>query len=417
MKKEDLASIKDYAVILIAKVLQNVNHPEEALSTGQIAARIAGCSATSTVDLSQKTISARLNTLIRMQEDEILGPILFNTLGGKICVSQARGILQGRHNPSCNTCRIQKYYYLIPALSETQTFMLGTMIKSHPYFSVEEKEQILDGLNLYMDENNQTKTYRLSKIPLPGESEKLIYNIEVLYNAIRENRQVVFKYGTYDGIQGKTSKVIFRLRKDEQGNDYCYKVNPYALVWDKGYYYLVATKSGTTEIRHYRIDRMVAPDFANKRTKDGIEALYRDFNPCNEEDIKSLKELGKYFKDRKFDSKSYVRNHYGMRIFESEELITLSVKCTYWSLQMLVDAFGNDITVSELDGENLKNDLGTYKSDERQLQTTIKNVEYKTALSFCMSHVDYLTVISPEKLKDELKSWLENAIRAIDGPN
>lgn len=84
---------------------------------------------------------------------------------------------------------------------------------------------------------------------------------------------------------------------------------------------------------------------------------------------------------------------------------------------MLVDAFGNDITVSELDGENLKNDLGTYKSDERQLQTTIKNVEYKTALSFCMSHVDYLTVISPEKLKDELKSWLENAIRAIDGPN
>lgn len=76
-----------------------------------------------------------------------------------------------------------------------------------------------------------------------AENESIYYNVDALYQAIRQDSEITFRYLDYQ-VDGS--------RKER---DKLYRASPYALCWDSENYYLVAHTENRGKT-HYRVDRM-----------------------------------------------------------------------------------------------------------------------------------------------------------------
>ena len=83
------------------------------------------------------------------------------------------------------------------------------------------------------------------------ENKQLFYNIEVLAEAISEQKQVEIIYGYY----GTDLKLHERLNED--GTVKKQLLNPYQLAASDGRYYLICNKDNKTNVANYRIDRIM----------------------------------------------------------------------------------------------------------------------------------------------------------------
>lgn len=79
-----------------------------------------------------------------------------------------------------------------------------------------------------------------------SQSEGIYYTVDAIHAAIRENRQISFRYFHYNAHKARV----------ERSRGFRYTVSPWALVWDNENYYLVAHNGETQAIRHFRVDRM-----------------------------------------------------------------------------------------------------------------------------------------------------------------
>ena len=76
-----------------------------------------------------------------------------------------------------------------------------------------------------------------------AENESIYYNVDALYQAIRQDSEITFRYLDYQ-VNGS--------RKEREK---LYRASPYALCWDSENYYLVAHTENRGKT-HYRVDRM-----------------------------------------------------------------------------------------------------------------------------------------------------------------
>ena len=86
----------------------------------------------------------------------------------------------------------------------------------------------------------------ISKLPETApENTELFYTIDVLDEAIADNRQVAFTYNKYG-----TDKKLHPRREQE------YIVNPYQMAATNGRYYLICNYDNHPEVAHCRLDRI-----------------------------------------------------------------------------------------------------------------------------------------------------------------
>lgn len=86
----------------------------------------------------------------------------------------------------------------------------------------------------------------ISKLPETApENTELFYTIDVLDEAIAENKQVAFTYNKYG-----TDKKLHPRREQE------YIVNPYQMAATNGRYYLICNYDNHPEVAHCRLDRI-----------------------------------------------------------------------------------------------------------------------------------------------------------------
>jgi len=86
----------------------------------------------------------------------------------------------------------------------------------------------------------------ISKLPeTVPENTELFYTIDVLDEAIAENKQVAFTYNKYG-----TDKKLHPRREQE------YIVNPYQMAATNGRYYLICNYDNHLEVAHCRLDRI-----------------------------------------------------------------------------------------------------------------------------------------------------------------
>ena len=111
---------------------------------------------------------------------------------------------------------------------------------------------------------NQGNCYFRAKVPhvynLPemrhSDNPQVLYNLDALNTAIAEEKKVSFIYNSYG--------MDFKLHPKREER---YLVNPYQLVANNGWYYLVGNYDQYDDISHYRIDRMTKIEILNEKCK------------------------------------------------------------------------------------------------------------------------------------------------------
>jgi len=79
-----------------------------------------------------------------------------------------------------------------------------------------------------------------------GDNEDLLFHIDCIQEALRQDRQIAFRYFGY-GTE---------LKKTFRNAGKAYRLSPFGLIMEDGYYYLLAYDGKAPHLKHYRVDRM-----------------------------------------------------------------------------------------------------------------------------------------------------------------
>ncbi len=206
-------------------------------------------------------------------------------------------------------------------------------------------------LNRQVDVFNRVKTM----------NESIYYNVDYLHRAMNNNNEITFKY--FD-LNYKKEKV---LRHDGK----TYRVSPWSLCWDDENYYLISYDNEISEIRHFRVDKMI--------------------------DIRESKETRKG-KDvfSEFDRADYSKQIFGMFSGTAEPVV---LKCRKNLAHILFDRFGSDLSVRSV--------------DEEYFETTVKVIASRPFLSWVFQFGGDITVLSPQNVKDKYKELLNDTLKSL----
>lgn len=145
-----------------------------------------------------------------------------------------------------------------------------------------------------------------------AENTKILYNVNLLQEALNKGVQISFDYMGWD----KNKKLV---KKSERR----YNMNPWALIWANDRYYLygydVKETDGVLSERNYRVDKL-----------DNIQ-------------LSDIPREGKS-QFRSFDANTYVSRRMGM-FSGKEQVITVRIPETL--IGPFIDQFGKKITISE----------------------------------------------------------------------
>ena len=403
---------QDTAVLFY--VMRGITSEENALTIPLIAAEMRAYLGS----YSERTLQRTMNKILLIQdwkEERDLNEkkkkcdmarVLYWTYGGRIVKGTGRK------------------YYFEPCLDEASMRMLNGTVISNQFLSEVEKKYLLTRmrlLNMLSDffespeEGDKEEKHAApapededltQTVPFPGEGNIYLYNIYWLNHAIRAGRQIKFTYGIYDYSGGMSYHE--RMEGDSAKE---YLVNPYALFWCGGHYYLLATyvngkqpayiKEPGTPI-HFRVDRIV---------KLTVEETEREKIPQRLSDFFSVDQEGR----KALDEKKYTARFPAMRISSKKNLVNAVIECTPWSLQILVDAFGSFLQVRESRREHEKGELDYNGREQTFLEATIENVEFENIRDFCLANPEYLTPLSPPTLVSAVREKLKAALAKYDG--
>lgn len=192
-------------------------------------------------------------------------------------------------------------------------------------------------------------------------NEKIYYNVDYIYNAISQNKQISFKYFMWKVDFGGEKKII----KAERKNGKIYVVSPWALCWDDENYYLVAYDAEAEMLKHYRVDKMESIEITDSE-RDG----------------------GNKFET--FDIAKYTKGVFSM--FGGEET-ELELSIDNELVGVVVDRFGSDIFI------------------KKESETTF-NVSFRAMLSpqfyaWIFGLGSKVRILSPQNAVDEYKAKVE----------
>ena len=140
-------------------------------------------------------------------------------------------------------------YYTESRLFETAELKLLSDAVASSRFLTEKKSQALIGKLMTLA--GKSSAHELNRnLHVAGkaktDNEAVLYNVDALHSAIRENKQITFLY--FDFTPDK--------QKQYRKNGARYTASPWALLWDDEKYYLLAYDAQANTLKNYRVDKM-----------------------------------------------------------------------------------------------------------------------------------------------------------------
>ncbi len=243
------------------------------------------------------------------------------------------------------------YYLRSRDIESSEVLLLCDAVYSFPFISARQSEQLIKKLQNQVSVHKR-KRYRHLKLvnrERKTDNKQVFLNIEELDEAISLKKKVSFTYLKYD--LGK-NLIPRRERK--------YIVNPYQMVYMNEHYYLVCNYCGYNDTSFYKIDRM----------RD-IEIL--------EEDI-----------DRPLESNKEIENAIYAFAGEPEEVI---MHCSKNVIDDVIDKFGVSVSLVNKDEETFV----------ARVKVSPKGMKY-----WAMQYMQYVEVIQPQWLRDEIVEIIKN---------
>lgn len=194
---------------------------------------------------------------------------------------------------------------------------------------------------------------------IKSSSETIYYIVDDLQNAIRNNKQIRYKYGGWN-MQKKLEPV-------EKGKEF--HVSPWALTWSDGNYYLIGYQHDTRDIRHYRVDK--------------IQKLVI----CDEP-----REGKEYFKN--FDLALVMKKTFGMFRGKDEQV---TLECDKSMIGVIIDRFGKECMLIPVDEEHFH--VNTLISISPQFYGWLSGLSGK------------VNIYSPKHVREDYKKYLEGILK------
>ena len=201
------------------------------------------------------------------------------------------------------------------------------------------------------------------------ENKQIILTLEEIGSAIAEGTQVTFYYSDY-GIDGEP-----KIRRDSNGKEKQYTVNPYQIISKNGHSYLICNLPEYHDLTHFRIDRIKdcrktdAPSRSLRMLK-GFETGIR-----LSEDIKSHPNLW-----------SGTPTH-------------ITFQCKQYMMNDVADSFGTDLHTEELPDDMMKVHVQASES---------------AMLHWAVQFADAVEVLSPASLRKQIAETLRNALEKYE---
>lgn len=140
-------------------------------------------------------------------------------------------------------------------------------------------------------------------------NEKVLYTVDMLYEAILQNRRFQFQYYEYTAEKKKVLKHKGQM----------YEFSPYDLAWCNDSYYVFGFSETHKKIVKFRVDRIYKP-----------EIMQKDSQPKPED----------------YDLPAYIRRTFSMYDTETH---TVELKCENSLMKAVVDRFGEDVPTRPFD--------------------------------------------------------------------
>lgn len=148
---------------------------------------------------------------------------------------------------------------------------------------------------------------------LKSRNEQVLYTVDAIHEAMNRDIMISFRYFDWDAER----------KKQMRNGGLPYVVSPWALLWSEENYYLIAFDTASSDLRHFRVDKM-QDILAVERNREGKELLAKEG-------------IG-----------TYANRLFGM--YGGEERI-LILRCKQYLSGVMVDRFGRDALLRVIDEE------------------------------------------------------------------
>lgn len=337
-----------------------------------------------------KTITRCLDTLYSLysldsipeESKQNLSQIYQMSFGGRLCKSDKK----------------LNSYYFVPLTTKATFTSLDSIVISNKRISEDEKIY-LNRLLQYLLPERCTKTEELlASIQCSQEIHQmeatinnltLMQNIDTLYRAIISKNKVTITATTYVRDRSPKGTIKTALLPPLE------TLNPHALFWHKGIYYLLATDENNTKPLHIRVDH-IAKVKNTQIEKDALpEFLVTYFD----------KNTGEFLSETYTTSAPYLFENtqkYAQNDLFLKKLHNLSsdaeykLECRADALTLLVDAFGtSNLQIVKSPINHIEDVSQIIQPDESYYTVKISNVQFHSILEFCLQHHHLVTAFNP----------------------
>lgn len=251
---------------------------------------------------------------------------------------------------------VPRRYYLSSELTDGEWRLFADLVRVYPYISERQTQKFLRVLNRLNPKTPRTVPSRYAFKRGSADRMRIIGKLD---RAVAEKRKVRVSYGEYrlvcrDGIWTP------ELRLREQNSQW--ELEPYALMWANGNYYLVAKNRG---IMNLRTDRILDVELLDEKFD-----IPEDFDPVRHRDSSPVMYPGE---------KTFVR-----------------LRCREAMLNVLVDFFGN---------------MARYSAPRQNGDIeVIMSIAPRGLKLFALQYLDSVEVLEPETLRQELLETLRRGV-------
>jgi len=203
------------------------------------------------------------------------------------------------------------------------------------------------------------------------KNQQLFLSIELLDEAIQKRKKISFKYIEY----GTDKKEHPKVRKDGTVREYI--VSPYKMAIKNGQFYLICNYDKFDDVSNYRVDRM--------RDVKALDENARPYDTLNGSN------------GRPIDLEQYMSEH--LYMFTSD-LVRVQMQIPKEMISDIIDMFGFDVSF--------------WNETNETVEVSVTANE-KSIIQFAKCYAPDVTVLSPTKIVNAIKTDIENTIQKYKG--
>ena len=398
----NINQIEHALIVFILKKLSSQSNPLSASMIADYLCQLTG------EDHSEKTILRKLKTLCSLSKDPqatTINNMLWLTFGGNI--------IEISNEKKKNITKKQSQFYFKPLMNASDLSLVCGAIASNRYLSAEEKDYLIsrEMTLTSLDADSDNLIWQIEEMVSSSKSydrgvdveqthvyknSALLRHINHLYDAISKGYMIELIYGIYD-LNDHDHKMHFCARNEHKP----YRLNPYAMLWNSGAFYLLATHEGHDNPVHFRVDRIISiknivteEDATIKQSRAALPPMLKSFFNYNNKELEFL-------------SEQYTATYPLMGIYDDENYQDVFLECTTNTLSILIDTFGTNLKIYPSHIPHGEDETDIHGNPQRFLIAGIKHVQYDNVVQFCLQQHTSLTAIYPQQLVEDVKMVLK----------